>query len=211
MKTGALVWQFQTGSLGPWSPALGPGTGPAISYEIDGDQYLAFTIDRAIWAFKIGGPIGARPAPEPLPAVEPFRGAVRETDKITLAAMVSDTNPATGRRYEWKSEHAVSPVRAQAAAGTAVTWVNTGSLTHTISGIDIALWDLKARRAGLPPRCHPNVQHHPLVAMVEGPLRPPRRNKGIADLACRVGGKLVRHRKDRNTVDHKSLDHGCLA
>jgi alcohol dehydrogenase (cytochrome c) len=136
VKSGGLVWQFQTGSLGPWSPALGPGTGPAISYEIDGEQYLAFTIDRAIWAFRIGGPIDARPAPEPLPAVEPFRGAVRETDKITLAAMVTDTNPATGRRYEWKSEHAVSPVRAQAALGTAVTWVNNGSLTHTIVAQD---------------------------------------------------------------------------
>lgn len=135
-RTGRLVWQFQTGSLGPWSPALGPGAGPAIAYQVNGEQHLAFAIDRAIWAFKIGGPLAPRPALDSFPTEEPFRGAVRETAEIALAAVVSESNPNTGRRHEWVSEHAVNPARAAVAPGATVTWRNTGTLTHTIVAQD---------------------------------------------------------------------------
>ncbi|MBM3769851.1 MAG: hypothetical protein FJW27_00895 [Acidimicrobiia bacterium] len=135
-RTGRLVWQFQTGSLGPWSSALGPGTGPAIAYQVNGEQHLVFAIDRAIWAFKIGGTIGPMAVPEAYPAEEPFRGAVRETTEIALSALVSEDNPNTGRRHEWVSEHAVNPTRAAVAPGATVTWRNTGTLTHTIVAQD---------------------------------------------------------------------------
>jgi quinohemoprotein ethanol dehydrogenase len=135
-KSGELVWQFQTGSLGPWSPALGPGTGPAITYELDGAQYVAFAIDRAVWAFKLGGPLRPRAPLQPPPAEEPFRGAVREIDEISIGGLLSETNAQIGREFEWFSEHVLNPTRAQVKTGTTVKWVNTGKITHTITARD---------------------------------------------------------------------------
>ena len=44
-KSGEIVWQFQTGVS---------GGGPVMSYEVDGEQYVAFA-STSVWAFKLGG------------------------------------------------------------------------------------------------------------------------------------------------------------
>lgn len=137
-KTGDLLWQFQTGSLGPWSGALGPGTGPVVTYQLDNDQYVAFAIDRAIWAFKLNGSLAPRSPLPPPPSEEPFRGAVRDTDQITLGGPMSESNAKIGREFAWFSEHVINPTRTQAKVGTTVRWVNTGKMSHTMVASDKA-------------------------------------------------------------------------
>src|SRR3954467_13219006 len=56
-KNGTVLWRFQTGQAGLPGGA-GPGGGPAISYDVDGTQYVALTMNRRIWAFKLGGSLG---------------------------------------------------------------------------------------------------------------------------------------------------------
>ncbi len=67
-KTGEQVWQFQSGATG--------GGGPAVSYEMDGEQYIAVGTRNNVMAFKLNGSIEARPQPEaaPRPAAVAVRG-----------------------------------------------------------------------------------------------------------------------------------------
>ena len=60
-KTGDVVWQFQTGDVG-FGGGAGPGGGPAVTYESDGVQYVALTMNHVVWAFKRGGTLPPRPA-----------------------------------------------------------------------------------------------------------------------------------------------------
>ena len=46
-KTGNVLWQFQTGAAG----------GPVITYELDGEQYVASVSAANVWAFKLGGTV----------------------------------------------------------------------------------------------------------------------------------------------------------
>ena len=59
-KTGDLLWEFQTGLRG--------ARGPAMSYEVDREQYVAVATGTALWSFKLGGSLPPRPA---LPPVTP--------------------------------------------------------------------------------------------------------------------------------------------
>ena len=127
-KTGEQIWQFQTGMNG--------GGGPAVSYEIDGEQYLAFGGRNAVMAFKLNGPIDAKPQPEsaPRPAATLFNGPVQDTNKIEIASYVRDNSAGGTRMYI--DEHAFNPYRIRVKAGTAVRWVNNGRITHTIAAED---------------------------------------------------------------------------
>ena len=69
--TGDRLWHFQTGVIGVPNPR-GFGGGPVVTYELDGEQYVALTMNRLVWAFKLGGTVRAsRPAPDP-PPTEPL-------------------------------------------------------------------------------------------------------------------------------------------
>src|SRR5262249_310732 len=65
-KGGDVVWQFQTGEVGLPGGA-GPGGGSAIVYEDRGEELVALTMNRFIWAFKLRGTVPQRPAPQAPP------------------------------------------------------------------------------------------------------------------------------------------------
>jgi alcohol dehydrogenase (cytochrome c) len=134
-KTGELLWQFQTGSAGV-------DAGPVITYELDGEQYIALApsggeTDRStgdmVWAFKLGGtvqPLNPPPAP---PLVRTFRGVVVETSDITIdfSERQKDTIRPPGLKVD--DYETFEPRRARVRAGTRVTWKNTGHEPHTIT------------------------------------------------------------------------------
>src|SRR5262249_4256172 len=69
-KTGDGVWQSQTGQPG----------GPAATYEIDGEQYVAVGLRNNVMAFKLGGTVGPQPAAQQpaQPATRPlFNGQIQ--------------------------------------------------------------------------------------------------------------------------------------
>ena len=75
IKTGDVVWSFQTGA---------GADAPVITYEVAGTQYLAilsggnsFNLSQTgdnLWAFKLGGTVAPLPAPEPPPTTQPAAG-----------------------------------------------------------------------------------------------------------------------------------------
>jgi PQQ-dependent dehydrogenase (methanol/ethanol family) len=75
IKTGDVLWSFQTGA---------GADAPVISYEVAGTQYLAilsggnnFNLSQTgdnLWAFKIGGTVAPLPAPAPPPTIQPASG-----------------------------------------------------------------------------------------------------------------------------------------
>ena len=60
---GDLLWQFQMGLVGPSAGLRVNGGGPVATFEADGEQYVALTMNRIVWAFKLGGTVPQRPAP----------------------------------------------------------------------------------------------------------------------------------------------------
>jgi PQQ-dependent dehydrogenase (methanol/ethanol family) len=127
-KTGEQIWQFQSGMNG--------GGGPAVSYEIDGEQYLAFGGRNNVMAFKLNGPIDAKPQPDSAPPQVPslFTGLVQDTNKVEIASYVRDSSNGGTRMYI--DEHAFNPYRIRVKAGTTVRWVNNGRIAHTIVAED---------------------------------------------------------------------------
>lgn len=133
-KTGDLLWQFQTGFVAPAGSNLGMGA-PAITYEMNGEQYVAVPIGQGLWAFKLGGQLGARPPATPPPSEWPFSGLVERlpsdgTAEIALAALLES------RGEHFQDEYAIRPVRTRVTIGTTVKWVNDGAETHTIGARD---------------------------------------------------------------------------
>ena len=122
-KTGDLLWEFQTG--------VGTARGPAMTYEVDGEQYVALSMGTALFAFKSGGTLPQQPAPRV------GRGAARgeETHAIETATLVRSADRGVGSRYAM-DEHAFNPVRARAKANQWITFINNGSVTHTITALD---------------------------------------------------------------------------
>ena len=127
-KTGGSVWQFQTGQA---------GGGPAASYEIDGEQYVAVGLRSSVWAFKLGGALRPLPAPAqaPRPATPPlFNGQIQDVNRIEIVSNVRD-NSSGGARF-MTDEYAFSVYRARVKAGTRVLWVNNGQMRHTVMAED---------------------------------------------------------------------------
>jgi plastocyanin len=134
-KTGELLWQFQTGSVGA-------DAGPMITYELDGEQYIAVVAsggetDRStgdmVWAHKLGGTVQPLNPPPPPSLVRTFRGVVVETSDITIdfSERQKDTIRPPGLRVD--DYETFEPRRARVRAGTRVTWKNTGHAPHTIT------------------------------------------------------------------------------
>jgi plastocyanin len=117
------VWQFQAGAA----------AGPAVTYTIDGEQYVATVAGSNAWAFKLGGTLPAAAAPA-APAQEAFTGQPTETNQIETASLARD-NGFTGFRY-FTDEYAFAPYRARVKTGTPVTWRNNGRMVHTIVAQD---------------------------------------------------------------------------
>lgn len=123
-RTGDLLWEFQTGDRG--------ARGPAMSYEVDGEQYVAVVTGAMLWAFKLNGTLPPRAA---LAAVAPAAPRVEETNHIDTATLVTSADRGVGRRYAM-DEHAFNPTRARVKAGAWVTFVNNGQIAHTVIAQD---------------------------------------------------------------------------
>jgi quinohemoprotein ethanol dehydrogenase len=135
-KTGDLLWQWQTGA---------GADAPAITYEIDGTQYVAIAVGGVsiqttstngdtVWAFSLKGSPGDRlrpfTPPAPPPSVVGFVGAVERTNAVRMV------------------DYAFTPARITVAAGTKVTFTNGGSTPHNAAGADSGGWDTGLLDAG---------------------------------------------------------------
>ncbi len=134
-RTGAVVWQFQTGDVGLPGGA-GPGGGSAIVYQSRGEQFVALTMNRSVWAFKLGGTVPPRTAPPAPPTTIAWTGTVQDSAAVTLGNVRNFTIASADRRVAWVDEYAVVPARARVAAATVVTWTNTSKMAHTIAARD---------------------------------------------------------------------------
>ncbi len=125
-RTGERLWQFQTG--------VRRSRGPAATYEAGGEQYVALAMGAEMWAFKLGGALPEEDAP-PQPGP---RTPGRAANEVMTSALVQSAERGVGFRYA-VDEHAFNPPQIRVRAGTVVTFVNSGALTHTITSKD-ASW-----------------------------------------------------------------------
>lgn len=127
-RSGDIVWRFNVGAVG--------GGGPVATYEIDGRQYLAVAARRQVWVLGMGGKLPALPAASSRTAgsAEDFTGPIRDATEVETAMVVTDMG-INGKRYAI-DEHAFTPYRTRVKTGTRVTFVNNGTVTHSIEALD---------------------------------------------------------------------------
>jgi quinohemoprotein ethanol dehydrogenase len=124
-KTGDMDWQFQTG---------GAATAPAITYQIDGKQFVAIAATDKVWSFALGGTLAAAANP-PAPQTESeFAGRVVSTDKVAMAAEVTSLGVIKPAKYN--DEYVFQPMRIKVKAGSSVTWTNDGKEPHDATAED---------------------------------------------------------------------------
>jgi len=134
-RTGARLWQFETGETGV-PGANGAVGGPIAVYEAGGQQHIAFVMNRHVWAFKLGGTITERPAPPPLPSTDDWDGRIDDVTTIRLGVENVNNIRNANREEAWSNPWAVTPVRGRVKAGTPVTFTNTTQVAHTIKARD---------------------------------------------------------------------------
>jgi hypothetical protein len=137
-STGELLWQFQTGLLPISAPAGLPSAVPLASYEFEGEQYIAAPVGNGIWAFKLGGAMGPRPALASPPTEVGFEGIVKQLPEdgggeIVVAPLV---HSRFANSPEFVDEYAFSPTRSRIRSGITLKWTNHGTLPHTIVAED---------------------------------------------------------------------------
>jgi alcohol dehydrogenase (cytochrome c) len=128
-----LALDAQTGNeLWRWQAGYGADA-PAITYSLDGQQYVAIAAGGvltavgsqngdAVWGFTLDGSLSPFAAPKPPPTEVGFTGALTATSSIKVM------------------EFSYDAARASVAAGSTVTWTNTGSQAHTATASD-GSWD----------------------------------------------------------------------
>jgi outer membrane protein assembly factor BamB len=117
-KTGDELWKFQTG-------VVGTSTASPMSYEVDGQQYVAVIEDTQVWAFRLGGKIPQMPAPK-LPALDDIFGG-RMQQSLVIRTAVPD---------EYNYKHDISPLQDTVRVGSQVTFLNNGSDVYTFVSDD---------------------------------------------------------------------------
>jgi plastocyanin len=128
-KTGDLVWAWQTGA---------GADAPAVTYEIDGEQFIAVAAGGVsqqttsangdmVWSFSLKGAPGDRlrpfPAPPPPPSEVGFVGPITATTNIKLG------------------DYSYSPQRVTVAAGATITFTNSTATPHNAAGPEAGGWD----------------------------------------------------------------------
>jgi quinohemoprotein ethanol dehydrogenase len=134
-KTGALLWQFETGETGV-PGANGAVGGPIAAYEASGQQHIAFAMNRHVWAFTLGGTIPQRPAPPPLPVTDDWDGRIDDATTIRLGVENVNNIRNANREEAWSNPWAISPQRGRTKAGATVTFTNTTQVAHTLKARD---------------------------------------------------------------------------
>jgi alcohol dehydrogenase (cytochrome c) len=135
-KTGDLLWQWQTGA---------GADAPAITYEIDGTQYVAIAVGGVsiqnssansdmVWVFSLKGSPGNRlrpfEAPKPPRTVIEADGPLVQTNAVNLA------------------DYSFTPDRITVTTGTKVIFTNNGKAIHNASSSDGGGWDTGMLRGG---------------------------------------------------------------
>jgi len=132
-RTGDRAWTFQTAPAGA---LMRPG--PAITYELDGRQYVSVAMGREFWAFALDGAV--EPRGEPLTdlwaGVPPRGPRPEETQEIETGTLLESPAWAVGGRRYALEEHRFNPVRARVRAGVRVRFLNSGEIPHTIAARD---------------------------------------------------------------------------
>jgi alcohol dehydrogenase (cytochrome c) len=128
-RTGELLWQWQTGA---------GADAPAITYEIEGTQYVAIMAGGVsiqttsangdmLWVFSLEGSPGDRlrpfAPPKPPDSVVGFAGPVVQTSSV---------------KFE---DYRFNPARITVATGTKVTFSNAGTQAHNAASSDGEGWD----------------------------------------------------------------------
>jgi quinohemoprotein ethanol dehydrogenase len=127
-KSGDLLWYFQTGRAG--------GDASAMSYEVDGRQFVAVIEGFEVWSFRLGGTFPPREAPKlPLANTDPFTGNIQDTNRIETSALDQEDLYNSGTRY-YVDDYAFNPYRARVKVGAPVTFMNNGHQAHTIVAQD---------------------------------------------------------------------------
>jgi alcohol dehydrogenase (cytochrome c) len=137
-KTGERLWQWQTGA---------GADAPAITYEIDGEQYVAIasggvsiqtasTNGDVIWVFSLKGNREHTIAPFAAPDPPPTEVSFNFTGLLKGAVPVVKTNAVK------MADYAFSPARITIATGTKVTFTNSGNQPHNAAGADAGGWDI---------------------------------------------------------------------
>jgi alcohol dehydrogenase (cytochrome c) len=137
-KSGDVLWHFQTGDIG-FGGGAGPGGGSAVSYAVDGRQYIALTMNHRVWAFSLGGSVPQLPAQPPPPTAIQWEGRVEDAaagHTIQLGVVQSFNVVTAGRREEWRNEDALSSPRVKLKAGAPLVFRNTTSTGRTIAARD---------------------------------------------------------------------------
>jgi quinohemoprotein ethanol dehydrogenase len=129
-RSGEMLWEWQTGA---------GADAPAITYEIDGEQYVAilsggvsiqttsFNSDM-VWAFSLKGRPDGRKMAEFSPPPPPPSGV--KLDGPLVAATNVDL-----------VDYAYTPVRITVKAGATVTFTNKGKQPHNAAGSSEGGWD----------------------------------------------------------------------
>lgn len=125
-RTGDILWRYQTGML--------DARGSPVSYEIDGEQYLAVPMGSTVWGFKLEGKIPAASTPDISSLEEEFSGPVVDTRVIETISLKRSSFASVTRYFI--DEFAFNPSRARVTAGTRVMFVNNGNMRHEIVASD---------------------------------------------------------------------------
>ncbi|MEO8259331.1 MAG: PQQ-binding-like beta-propeller repeat protein [Acidobacteriota bacterium] len=145
-RSGAELWEFQTGEVG-----LGGGAGPsgaaAMTYESRGEQFVALANNRAVWAFKVGGTLPPRPAPVPPATTREWAGRIEDGAPIQLGTVRTFTIISANKKIDWADDHGLSPSRVRAKVGTPVTFTNSSTISHSIAARD-GSWKTTAIKPG---------------------------------------------------------------
>jgi alcohol dehydrogenase (cytochrome c) len=128
-KTGEPLWEWQTGA---------GADAPAITYEIDGTQYIAIASGGVsiqttssnsdmIWVFSLKGSPGDRlkpfAAPQPPENIVGFSGPVARANAVKI------------------DDYTFGPSRITVTAGTKVTFINSGATSHNATSPEGGGWD----------------------------------------------------------------------
>jgi hypothetical protein len=144
-RTGAQLWRWQTGA---------GADGPAITYDVNGVQYVAIAAGGnslalsangdAVWAFSLNGPLnGTRLAqaatPPPSPHVVGFTTPLVRTNVQNMVDFGFNT-----AYFNLPTRLHTTSNRIIVRVGTTVTWINTGTQSHTATSnlpVSAGGWD----------------------------------------------------------------------
>jgi len=136
-RTGELLWQWQTGA---------GADAPAITYEIDGVQYVAIAVGGVatqtastnsdmVWVFSLQGSPNNRISQFVAPPPPPTEVSFAFTGLLKGGVPVENTSAVKLVDYNY------SPARIAVTTGTKVTFTNVGTQPHNAAGADSGGWD----------------------------------------------------------------------